>query len=417
MRHRDFRLYAPAGFVSNVGLWVQRIGVQWLAWSLTESYAWLAAVALAEAATLMAFLPLFGALVDRGDRLKLGRLAQVTLILLAGTFGVLTVFDLVTIWLLIGLMAAYGTAQAFWTPIRLSMAANLVPREDLPSAIGLGAVLFNLAQFVGPALAGLVLAVMGDHRDSIGYLFLINSSTFIGYLIVLCVIRLRTVETGKAKDSRFVADLAEGLRYCLCREGLGLFMLNMLLVNIVLRSHRDLLAGLADGVYGAGVHGFAALQSAAGLGAIFGSAFLTKFSRVEGLTRLLIGAALLAALCQLAVTAAPQYGLGLVCVGILSMFMGFYGIGSQVLVQSAIHGSMRGRVMSLWSMGTRGGPALGAWAVGLAAELWGLRIALAGATVLFLIVVSIVVWPKRRWLAETMEKPPGDDLPAGMARR
>ena len=68
-------------------------------------------------------------------------------------------------------------------------------------------------------------------------------------------------------------------------------------------------------------------------------------------------------------------------------------------------------------MGTRGGPALGAWAVGLAAELWGLRIALAGATVLFLIVVSIVVWPKRRWLAETMEKPPGDDLPAGMARR
>ena len=64
MRHRDFRLYAPAGFVSNVGLWVQRIGVQWLAWSLTESYAWLAAVALAEAATLMAFLPLFGALTQ-----------------------------------------------------------------------------------------------------------------------------------------------------------------------------------------------------------------------------------------------------------------------------------------------------------------------------------------------------------------
>lgn len=394
---------------------MQRVGVQWLAWSLTESYAWLAAVSLAEAAAIMTFLPLFGAVVDRGDRLKLARLAQVIMIGLAALLGTLTLLDLASIWMLIGLMAVYGTAQAFWTPIRLSMAPNLVPRQDLPSAIGLSAVLFNLAQFVGPAVAGIVLAVMGDHRDNIGYLFLINSATFLGYLVVLSMIKLITVEHRKGKDVRLLTDLTEGLRYCLLKEGLGLYMLFMLLVNLLLRSHRELLAGLADGVYGAGVHGFAALQSAAGLGAILGSVFLTKFSRVEGLTRLLLGATVLAVIFQLAMVATASYGIGLASVGVLSVFIGFFGIGSQVLVQSAIHGVMRGRVMSLWAMGTRGGPSVGAWMIGLAAELWGLRLALAAATGLFCIVL-VVILPRRHRLAQVLETAPGEALPERRAK-
>lgn len=416
LRHRDFRLYVPAGFVSNIGLWVQRVGVQWLAWSLTGSYAWLATTVLAEAVAIMAFLPIFGTVVDRSDRLKLARLAQAVLLVIAGLLGALTLLDLMTIWLLIALMAAYGAAQAFWTPLRLSMAPSLVPRADLPSAIGIGAVLFNVAQFAGPAVAGIILAVLGDHRDNIGYLFLINSVTFLGYLAVLYMIRLISPEHRRDKTVNFLADLAEGIRYCLCKEGLGLFLVYMLLTNLLLRAHRELLAGLADGVFAAGVHGFAALQSAAGLGAIVGSALLTKFSRVEGLTRLLIGATAAAAVCQAALIAAPSYWVGLVSVGVLGGFLAFYGIGSQVLVQSAIHGAMRGRVMSLWAMGTRGGPAMGAWVIGFAAEAWGLRAALAGATALFLVALLLML-PRRKGLAEVMEKPPGEELPAGMVRR
>ena len=416
LRHRDFRLYAPAGFLSNIGLWVQRVGVQWLAWSLTGSYAWLATTVLAEAVAIMVFLPLFGTVVDRGDRLKLARRAQFILLALAGVLGALTLLDLVTIWLLIGLMAAYGTAQAFWTPIRLSMAANLVPRADLPSAIGIGAVLFNFAQFAGPAVAGLLLAFMGDHREDIGWLFLINSLTFLGYLVVLFMIRLMTQEHRRDKTVNFLSDLAEGVRYCFYKEGLGVFMVYMLLTNVLLRAHRDLLAGLADGVFGAGVHGFAALQSAAGLGAIVGSALFTTLGRVDGLTRLLIGATAAGVVCHIAMILAPSYWVGLVSVGFLGGFPAFYTIGSQVLVQSSIHGVMRGRVMSLWAMGSRGGPAMGAWAIGFAAEAWGLREALAGATALFLIALLWML-PRRKQLARELESPPGDDLPAGPAGR
>lgn len=395
---------------------MQRVGVQWLAWSLTGSYAWLAAAVLAEAIAIMIFLPFFGTIVDRGNRLVLARWAQFSLLVIAGLLAALTLLDLVTIWLLIAVMGAYGTAQAFWTPIRLSMAANLVPHEDLPSAIGIGAVLFGLAQFIGPAVAGVILAIMGDHRDNIGYLFLVNSITFSVFLVVLFVIRLRTQEQQQGKTRHFFTDLMEGLRYCVHKEGLGLFMVYMLLVNMLLRSHRELLAGLADGVYGAGVGGFAALQSAAGLGAIVGSAMLTKFSRVDGLTRLLLGATIVGGLFQVAMITAPTYWIGLGAVGFLGGFMAFYGIGSQVLVQSSIHGVMRGRVMSLWAVCTRGGSPMGAWAIGIAAEVWGLRDALAGATVLFLLVFLYIL-PRRKKLAETMESPPGEELPPALARQ
>ena len=364
----------------------------------------------------MTFLPFFGTIVDRGDRLVLARWAQFTLIVLAAGLATLTLLDLVTIWLLIALMGIYGTAQAFWTPIRLSMAANLVPHDNLPSAIGVGAVLFGLAQFVGPAVAGLILATMGDHRDSIGYLFLVNSAAFCGLFVILFMIRLHTQEQRKDKSLNFIADLMEGVRYCIHKEGLGLFMIYMLLVNMLLRSHRELLAGLADGVFGAGVGGFAALQSAAGLGAIVGSAMLTKFSRVDGLTRLLLGATMIGIVFQIAMITAPTFWVGIGTVGFLAVFMSFYGIGSQVLVQSSIHGAMRGRVMSLWAMGTRGGSPMGAWAIGLAAESWGLRNALAGATVLFILVLLYMV-PRRKKLAEAMETPPGENLPSARANR
>jgi MFS family permease len=395
---------------------VQRVGVQWLAWSLTGSYAWLAATVLAEAVAIMAFLPFFGTVVDRGDRLILARWAQFTLIILAALLATLTLLNLVTIWLLIVLMGVYGTAQAFWTPIRLSMAANLVPHDSLPSAIGIGAVLYGLAQFIGPAIAGLILATMGDHRDSIGYLFLLNSTTFCGYLAALFMISLHTQEQRKDKALNFLDDLMEGVRYCVHKEGLGLFMIYLLLVNILLRSHRELLAGLADGVYGAGVGGFAALQSAAGLGAIVGSALLTKFSRVEGLTHLLLGATMIGIIFQIAMIAAPTFWVGLGTVGFLAGFLSFYSIGSQVLVQSSIHSTVRGRVMSLWAMGTRGGSPMGAWAIGLAAEVWGLRSALSGATVIFLVVFLYMV-PRRKKLADAMERPPGEDLPSTLANR
>ena len=103
------------------------------------------------------------------------------------------------------------------------------------------------------------------------------------------------------------------------------------------------------------------------------------------------------------------YWVGIFSVGILSGLIGFYGIGSQVLVQSAIHGVMRGRVMSLWAMGTRSGPSVGAWVVGLAAELWGLRIALAAGTALF-IVMQIIMLPRRKRLAQVLQTAPEDEM-------
>ena len=137
LRHRDYAIYAAAGWLSNIGLWVQRIAVGWLTWTFTESFLWLGVIVFAEGLATTVIIPIAGTYVDRVDRLFLGRLTQMGLILLAAVLATLTFLGLINIWILIVLMVLSGIAEGFWTPVRLSIPPNLVPRRIslLPSAL------------------------------------------------------------------------------------------------------------------------------------------------------------------------------------------------------------------------------------------------------------------------------------------
>ena len=142
LRHRDYALYAAGGWFSNIGLWVQRIAVGWLTWTFTESWTWLGLIVFAEGITATIVMPVAGIYADRLDRLSLARITQMGVMAISALLAVFSFLDITNIWILLCLMMCCGIVEGFWTPVRMSIPPNLVPREDLASALGISASLF-----------------------------------------------------------------------------------------------------------------------------------------------------------------------------------------------------------------------------------------------------------------------------------
>ena len=407
-RHRDFVIYTFSGFFANIGIWVQRVGVQWLAWELTHSYAWLGAIAFIDAIGVIVCMPFFGTLIDRSNRLKMMRLAQILLTLLCGALAVFTLMHWMTIWIVVAAMALHGVIDAFWAPARLAMSPSLVPREDLPAAIGLNASLFNLAQILGPAAAGLIIIAFADRVIGIGMLFVISTIGFIVYIVALFSIRLRYEERRASAATSFVVDMKDGLLYIFQKPGLGVYMALMLATTLVMRPFRELLAGFADGVFLQGPEGLAMLTSAVGVGALIGALIVANTTKVKGLTRMVMTVFALGIVFQFAFVLAPDFNMAVGAIAFLGITVAVGGIGSQVLVQSSIHSAMRGRVVSVWSLIMRAGPPIGAWFLGAAAEFSDLQTVFVVATAIYTLFFIAMI-PHFKRLAQQMETPPPED--------
>jgi MFS family permease len=407
-RHRDFVIYSFAGFFANIGIWVQRVGVQWLAWELTHSYAWLGAIAFVDAIGVIVCMPFFGTLIDRSDRLKMMRLAQVLVTVLVVVLAVFTLMHWMTIWIVVAAMALHGVIDAFWAPARLSMSPSLVPRADLAPAIGLNASMFNLAQILGPAAAGLIIAGFDDTIFGIGMLFVITTVGYIVYLVALCIIKLRYEERRASSATSFVVDMKDGLLYIFQKPGLSLYMALMLTTTLVMRPFRELLAGFADGVFLQGPGGLAMLTSAVGVGALIGALVVANTTKVRGMTRLVMTVFALGIVFQFAFVLAPTFNIAVGAIAFLGITVAVGGIGSQVLIQSSIHNAMRGRVLSVWSLIMRAGPPVGAWVLGGLAEFWDLQVVFVVATALYMLFFLAMI-PRFKMLAQNMESPPADE--------
>ncbi|MBC7135140.1 MAG: MFS transporter, partial [Oceanibaculum nanhaiense] len=161
LSHPNYRLYVTGNMASLIGTWMQRIGIGWVAWELTGSSAWLGIVAFADLFPTVVVTAFAGVAVDRIGPMKVAKFAQYLAIAQAVTLAVLTFTGLLDIWMLIGLTAFLGAVTAFYQPARLAMIPMLVPREDLGAAIAINSINFNLARFIGPAIAGGVIAMGG----------------------------------------------------------------------------------------------------------------------------------------------------------------------------------------------------------------------------------------------------------------
>ena len=178
LREPLFRALWIAAFASNVGTWMQNVAAAWLMTSLTSSATMVALVQTATSLPIFLAGLLSGAIGDVVDRRKLLLVAQGWMLTVAGALGILTLLGATTPWALLLLTFALGLGAAMMAPTWQAIQPELVPREEFPQAVSLGAVQFNLARSVGPALGGLVVAIAGP-----GAVFLVNAASFLAVAI------------------------------------------------------------------------------------------------------------------------------------------------------------------------------------------------------------------------------------------
>ncbi len=406
LRHRDYTLYAVFGWFSNIGLWVQRVAVQGLTWSMTASYAWLGAVAFAEGVVTVFVMPLAGTYADRVDRLWLAKLTQIGSMIVAGMLAALILTDQITLPLLIALMMLSGVVEGFWTPVRLGMAPNLVSREDLSAALGISATLFNVAQFVGPMVAALIFTAFVLPKDQYGYAIAFNSLTFLSYLIALSLIKLNdeTLEN-RSKGGSFFEDFRQGLSYIAGTEGLRTYLFLMLMAALCMRPFRELFAGISEDIFNRGVDGLTILTTATGIGAVLGSLAVANFSKVHGAIKIMIIFLAFDVLLQIWFAFNQDFWIAVGLAAAMGFAITYPSINGQVLIQTAIRGEMRGRVMGLWGIVMRGGLPTGAMILGALSSLAGFQDALLMVTAVF-IAVLLYVSARRQLLVRLLESPP-----------
>ncbi len=369
LRSRDFRIYFAGQLVSVAGTWMQQIAMAWLAYSLTHSALVLGLLGFASQIPILLFAPLGGVWSDRVDRRRLMMTTQVLAMLQALMLAVLAWQGWATPALLIGLAFVLGCINAVDVPARQSLVVHLVSdRALLPNAIALNSFMMNATRFVGPALAGVIVAWAGE-----AVCFLLNALSYLAVLVALGALHTRP-GGGAAKPA--LHALREGLAYTFSHRDIRLFLLLVAAVSFLVAPYVVMMPLYARTVLGGDARTFGLLVSSAGAGSLLASLFLASHKSIDGLAQrvglaaIVSGAALVAfALNSVAVLAYP-----------ILMALGFSVVlvaaGSNTLLQSWVRDDVRGRVMAIFTMAFLGIAPLGSLAMGSLTHALGIRPAL-----------------------------------------
>jgi MFS family permease len=368
LRHRNYRLYATGNALSLIGTWMQRLAVGWLAWELSGSPLWLGLIAFADLFPTVLLAPFAGALADSRDRLAIMRTTQALAMAQALVLFATVATGVINVHLLFALSLWLGIVNSFDQPARLSLIAALLPRDDLAHAVALNSVTFNTARFIGPAIAGFLLAVSGA-----AVVFALNALSFVLFLVILFQLRVTGPAVPRATDGSFLSRLAGGIHIFIADKGLRTILVLLVCLTIGVRPVNEMLPGFASQVFDVGPTGLAALTAAMGIGSVLGGLSIGATSLSKRLSRMLLLNTFTLGLGVLAFIATTVFWVALPALVLVGFSMSRTAISAQTALHLSVDESLRGRVLSLYGMIFRGGPALGALLVGLASQALGLR--------------------------------------------
>ena len=380
LSNRNYAIYLAGNTLSLHGLWIYRVALGWYAWQLSQSELWVGVVAFTQFAPAVVLGPIFGVLADRFDRratsILVNTLSVVNMLLL----GLLTALGYMDIRVLALISLMQGILDGAHVPVRLTIVPNLVPRDLLQSAIALTSVAFNLSRFIGPAIAGPVIALWG-----VGTAFVINGISYLALIAAMLVVRLNPSGTNKERKHPWL-ELVEGARYVFSHATIRSLLLTVAAGAMFGRGALEMLPAVVDVIYDRGASALAALTSAIGAGAVVGGLLLSRsqgWVSVASVRAGVLGAGLL--IVVFGYVTDFRVALGLVAV--LGAILTMCAVGSQIMIQSDIDDDMRGRVGSFWAIVAMGGTSFGGLIVGAAAKQWGLQPAIAISGVLCVVVI------------------------------
>ena len=360
--YRDFRVLWLGAFTSSVGTWMQSVAQAWLVLTLTQSAFYLGLDAFLGQLPIMLFTLIGGVVADRRDRRRLLLMSQCVQMCAAFALAGLVYWDVVRIWHILTLSFVSGCAQAFGGPAYQSLIPSLVRKDDLPNAIALNSIQFNLARVVGPLIAGLALATLGTV-----FCFTLNGLSFL--FVIVAIVSLRVVHVAPQVTRRMVHELRAGLSH-VRHEGPLLVLTFLAFAGTLLGSSLlTLLPIFAQSVFNKGVGEYSQLMAFSGAGAVAGALVVAWRGRFKGMGT--------TALSVQAVLGLLIVGFGVSRIELLSELLLFAGGAAMMvvfsstnsLVQLVVPDEMRGRVMSIYMLAFRGGMTLGALVAGSVAAV------------------------------------------------
>ena len=396
LRSKNFRIFLYGNTISVLGIWIQRLALGWQAWQLSESSLMVGLVAAMQFLPLLMLTPFFGVFVDR-IRPRYGMIVMhCILMLIATVLGMLTLTDRMTIEILLLLSLLHGIANSAYSPIRLALIPDLVEQSQFPSAVAISSVIFNTSRFVGPGLAGTIVSLWG-----LGFAYIANAVTYIPVILSLLIIRTIRQRPQPEKNQKYLAQLAEGLRYTRDHPTIRQVILIAGISIFFGRGVLELMPAFAALIFEGGSGALAALMAAAGAGAILTSLIFSVIRLHSHLHLAVLVGALGTAVSIFLFALASSIASGIAAIAMLGFFSSMVSIGSQSEVQISVDDRLRGRVLSLWTLVVIGGPAIGSIVAGwLAHEIGSTYTLMAFAAISLTLIVSVAGRKKDSTAAE-----------------
>ena len=383
----NYRRYISGQVISMAGTWMQTVALGWLVLQLTHSGTALGLVYACQFLPVLVFAPWGGVIVDRLDTRRLLVCTQAVAGILALALGVLTVTNVVQLWMVYVLAILLGIVTAVDNPARQTFVLELVGPETLSNAITLNSVAINLARIVGPAIAGLVIALVG-----IGPCFIINGGSFAAVIVALMLIDRRELHP-RTVVPRAKGQVREGLRYVWSVPALRGPLVLMAVVGTFTYEFQVTLPLVAKYTFDGSALMLSLFTGAMGVGAVVGGLVTASRSRsgIGPLIRVTLALGVLVTLVALAPTPVVAAVL-LVFAGVASI--SFLAVGNTTL-QLAADPGMRGRVMAIWTMALLGSTPIGGLFVGWIGQWAGARWSLAVGGVAA-VLASGYAWREQR---------------------
>lgn len=404
LRHRNFALFFAGQGLSLCGTWMQSLAQAWLVYRLTGSPFLLGLVEFMGRAPILVFSLVGGLLADRWPRHRVMLATQTLSLVQAAALAALTISGHITIEWILALAALLGVINAVDIPVRQSFVGDLVPRADIPSAIGLNSSAFNAARIIGPSLAGLLVVTVGE-----GLCFLLNA---LSYLIVIgCLMAMRVQATARTAPASAIGFLIEGIRYAWRTPHVRALLALITVLSLAAVPYSTLLPVFAGEILQAGANGLGLLMAATGVGALAGAFQIARRGTVRGLGSYIAGAVVLYGVGLLSLAYSTTLWIAIPALVAVGFGMITSLAGTNTLLQSLAPDELRGRVMSLYAMVALGFATFGSLLAGTGATYLGAPLTVAAGGLITLVSAAIfwsVLPAIRRHVRENRLLPPDE---------
>ena len=367
-RHRNYRLFFSGQVVSLIGTWIQNIALAWLVIELSGSALAIGALAFCRFMPFLAFGLVAGVVVDRFDSRRLLVLTQGTAMVVSAALAGVTLAGVATLPVVYTLAALGGVILVVDAPARQTLTYQMVGPGELQNAVALNSGLFNGSRVIGPAIAGLLIAVVGT-----GLCFVINAVSFLAVLASLRLLRPEELTPVVRQETRVVAGIREGIEWALHAPIARTVLTVVTIVSTVGFNFHVLVPLLASQTLDVGAETFGILSAAFGLGALAGA--LVTASLREASTRAFVGGGVGFSLAMLALALVDTVPVALVLLFALGTAFSLFAASANALVQLAAPDHLRGRVVSLYLFAFAGLAPIGGLVAGWLADRGGTPLA------------------------------------------